>query len=297
MAAVLGGRAAAVGREWGDAHRGLDPGRLWERHVAAGVAVVGPDAPGWPEVLRDDPEPPVLLFAQGDLATLAGPRVAVVGSTPGAVATGATWRSSSAARWRAAGVGVVSGLALGIDAAAHAGALEAGARPPVAVVATGLDVVYPRRNGPLWRRVASRGVLLSEYPLGVPPLPWRFPARNRLVAALADVVVVVESHARGGSLYTVDEAARRDRPVLAVPGSVHSPASRGALDLLADGCPGARRRRRADRARPVGNGPVGPATRRIRSSIPRTPRCSTPSATSPRPSSTSRCAPVAPSAP
>jgi DNA processing protein len=167
---------------------------------------------------------------------LDGPRVAVVG-TRRCTRYGRDVAFELGRDLAARGVAVVSGLALGIDASAHAGALEAGGRPPVAVVATGLDVVYPRRNGPLWRQVAARGLLLSEYPLGVPPLPWRFPARNRLVAALADVLVVVESHARGGSLYTVEEAARRDRPVMAVPGSVRSAASRGALDLLADGCP------------------------------------------------------------
>jgi DNA processing protein len=134
-------------------------------------------------------------------------------------------------------VAVVSGLALGIDGAAHAGALAADAAPPVAVVATGLDVVYPRRHASLWRRVAAQGAILSEYPLGTRAQAWRFPARNRIVAALADVVVVVESHVRGGSLYTVDEAERRDRPVLAVPGPIRSAASRGTNDLLADGRP------------------------------------------------------------
>jgi DNA processing protein len=135
----------------------------------------------------------------------------------------------------AAGVAVVSGLALGIDAAAHVGALRGGA-PPIAVVGCGLDVVYPRANRGLWQQVAATGVVLGEWPLGVAPVAWRFPARNRLIAALADVVVVVESHDRGGSLSTVAEAARRDRPVMAVPGPVRSPASAGANRLLADGC-------------------------------------------------------------
>jgi DNA processing protein len=130
---------------------------------------------------------------------------------------------------------VVSGLALGIDAAAHVGALRGGA-PPIAVVGSGLDVVYPRGNRTLWAQVASAGVMLTEAPLGAAPVAWRFPARNRLIAALADVVVVVESHERGGSLSTVAEAARRDRPVMAVPGPIRSPASAGANRLLADGC-------------------------------------------------------------
>jgi DNA processing protein len=134
---------------------------------------------------------------------------------------------------------VVSGLALGIDGAAHAGAL-AGPTPPAAVVATGLDVVYPRRHVELWRAVGERGVLLSEYPLGVWPERWRFPARNRIIAALADVVVVVESHERGGSMHTVESALERGRTVMAVPGSVRSPASAGTNALLAAGSPPAR---------------------------------------------------------
>jgi DNA protecting protein DprA len=145
----------------------------------------------------------------------------------------------------AAGVTVVSGLARGIDGAAHAGvvrgATDAAGRtvdpaPPVAVVGTGLDVVYPSSNRELWAEVAARGVVFSESPLGTPPLPGVFPARNRIIAALADVVVVVESHYGGGSLYTAEAAARRSIPVCAVPGSVHSRASEGSNALLVDGC-------------------------------------------------------------
>ncbi|MGH9153964.1 MAG: DNA-processing protein DprA, partial [Acidimicrobiales bacterium] len=130
----------------------------------------------------------------------------------------------------------------GIDGAAHEGALgaRAPAAPPVGVVGSGLDVVYPRRHADLWRRVALAGVLLSEAPLGARPEPWRFPARNRLIAALADVLVVVESHAAGGSLHTVRAAAERGVTVMAVPGPVRSPASAGTNALLADGCPPAR---------------------------------------------------------
>jgi DNA processing protein len=137
-----------------------------------------------------------------------------------------------------AGVVVVSGLARGIDAAAHSGALAAGptAAPPVAVVGTGLDVPYPRENRVLWERVASTGAVLSEAALGTEPRPRVFPARNRIIAALSDVVVVVESHRNGGSLYTAEAAARRSIPVCAVPGSVHSRASDGTNELLVDGC-------------------------------------------------------------
>ncbi len=137
-----------------------------------------------------------------------------------------------------AGVVVVSGLALGIDGAAHAGALDAGRRaaPPVGVAATGLDVAYPAVHRQLWNAVAARGAVVSEAPLGAPPRRGRFPARNRIVAGVCDVVVVVECHQRGGSIYTAEAAARRSIPVGVVPGSVRSPASAGTNALLVDGC-------------------------------------------------------------
>ena len=130
----------------------------------------------------------------------------------------------------------MSGLALGIDAAAHRGALSVNGAPPIGVVGTGLDIVYPAANRDLWDAVAARGLLLSESPLGSRAERWRFPARNRLLAAIADVVVVVESHEAGGSLHTVAEAAARDRPVMAVPGPIRSSASAGTNRLLSDGC-------------------------------------------------------------
>jgi DNA processing protein len=213
---------------------GIDVAALWERHVAGGVGVCRRGGPSYPGVFDDDPEPPAVLFHRGDLDALAGPRVAIVG-TRRCTRYGRDIALELGEGLAAAGVSVVSGLALGIDAAAHLGAVGAGA-PPIAVVGSGLDVVYPRANRALWASVATAGVVLSEAALGAPPTAWRFPARNRLIAALADVVVVVESHERGGSLSTVAEAARRDRQVLAVPGSIRSAASAGTNRLLADGC-------------------------------------------------------------
>src|SRR5258705_11936294 len=141
----------------------------------------------------------------------------------------------------AAGVRVVWGLALGIDGAAHAGALAApGGAPPVAVVGSGPDVVYPRRHADLWRRVVDAGVLFSESPMGAAPEGWRFPLRNRIIAALADVLVVVESRHQGGSRHTVDAAADRDRTILAVPGPVRSPLSADPNELLHQGAGPAR---------------------------------------------------------
>jgi DNA processing protein len=215
-----------------------DPEALLAAHRAAGVQVLLLDDPAYPEAIRADHEPPAVLFAHGDLARLDGPRVAVVG-TRRCTGSGAVVARELGHDLAAAGVGVVSGLALGIDGATHTGALLAGevaAGSPIGVIGCGHDRPYPRRNAALWAAVGDRGVLLGECPLGTPPASWRFPARNRVIATLADVLVVVESHAVGGSLLTVQEAIDRDVPVMAVPGSVRSPATAGTNQLLADGC-------------------------------------------------------------
>lgn len=232
--AQLGAGGAALAARWARELEGVDVAALWHRHVAAGVGVAVRGAASYPQVFVDDPHPPALVIWRGQIDALDGPRAAVVGTRD---CTGHGHRSAYAlghdlAR---AGVRVVSGLALGIDGAAHAGALDAGAAPPIAVVGSGLDVPYPRRNTGLWHRVAAAGWLLTEHPLGTSPSAWHFPARNRLIAAVADVVVVVESHGSGGALLTVREAQARGRTVLAVPGPLGSPASVGTNDLLADG--------------------------------------------------------------
>jgi DNA processing protein len=211
-----------------------DVASVWQHHVDAGIGICRQGGSSYPEVFDDDPEPPAVLFHRGDLDVLSGPRVAIVG-TRRCTRYGRDVAFELGEGLATAGVSIVSGLALGIDAAAHHGALAGGA-PPIGVVGSGLDVVYPRANATLWQRVTEAGVMVSEVALGGAPLAWRFPARNRLIAALADVVVVIESHERGGSLSTVTEAVRRDRPVLAVPGPVRSPASAGTNRLLADGC-------------------------------------------------------------
>jgi DNA processing protein len=230
---TLAPHAEAIASRWRRAANGIDPHALLGAHHAAGIAVVSRSDPACPAALADDLEPPQVLFHLGDLDSLAGPRTAVVG-TRRCSRYGFDVAFELGRDLAAAGVRVVSGLALGIDAAAHAGALEARGAPPVAVVGSGLDVVYPRHNAALWRRIAQAGTVLSEYPLGAEPKAWRFPARNRLIAALADVVVVVESGRRGGSMYTVDEADRRGRTIVAVPGPVTSPTSEGTNTLLAD---------------------------------------------------------------
>ena len=186
------------------------------------------------------PQRPPVLFAEGDRPEVLGaPRVAVVG-TRSASPHGLADARQLGAFLGAAGVSVVSGLAIGIDAAAHAGAVAAvdgplGQAGPIGVVATGLDIVYPRRHAALFDQVRRAGLLLTEHGFGVPPSPGRFPVRNRILAALADVVVVVEATERGGARITAERALDYGRPVLAVPGSRRNPAAAGCNALLADG--------------------------------------------------------------
>jgi DNA processing protein len=225
--------------QWSVAAKSVDPAAYWNAHVEAGIGVMTRWSASFPQELADDDDAPVVLFWLGDIDLLAGTRVAIVG-TRRATRYGIDVANEFARELSLAGVSVVSGLALGIDGAAHAGALAVDGAPPVAVVGSGLDRVYPRAHRALWRAVAERGVVLSEYPLGASAVAWQFPARNRIIAALSDVVVVVESQSTGGALGTAVEAARRGRAVLAVPGPVTAPSSAGTNQLLFDGCGPAR---------------------------------------------------------
>jgi DNA processing protein len=230
---------SGVGAAWARAAAAVDVAAVWAAHRQAGVTVALRGSTCYPVPLAGDHEAPAVLFLRGDERAVDGRRVAVVG-TRRCTRYGTDVARQLGRDLAAAGVTVVSGLALGVDGAAHEGALTARAAPPVAVVGSGLDVVYPRRHARLWAAVAASGLVVSEAPLGARPEPWRFPVRNRVIAALAEVVVVVESPLRGGSLHTVDAAMARDRPVMAVPGSVRSPASELPNALLAEGCAPAR---------------------------------------------------------
>ena len=200
------------------------------------MSVLDDDA--YPPLLCYDPQPPPVLFSKGDLGILDGRRVAIVG-TRNATAAGRHMARTLGEGLAREGVHVVSGLARGIDGHAHAGVLEAvsagAAGRPVAVVASGHDVVYPREHRSLWERVGTEGLLLSEWPPGSVPAAYRFPQRNRLIAALSEIVVVVESRETGGSLITAQLAAERGIPVMAVPGSAISRAAIGVNALLRDG--------------------------------------------------------------
>jgi DNA processing protein len=226
-------------RRWRTEAASVDLERVWQTHLDAGVAVHVLGGPGYPDALAGDHEAPAVLFSRGRMTALEGPRVTIVGSRR-CTQYGRDLAHELGRDLAAVGVRVVSGLALGVDGAAHVGALAAAAAPPVAVVGSGLDVVYPRSHARLWAQVAEAGLVLSEAPLGGRPESWRFPARNRILAALADVVVVVESRAQGGSRHTVNAADERGVKVMAVPGPVRSPASAYANDLLATGSAPAR---------------------------------------------------------
>ena len=213
---------------------------LRERCEASGLGVAYVRGPGFPMVLAANPAPCGVFFHRGDLSLVADRRVGIVGTrtpTPSGVYTA----REIAEGLSRAGVHVVSGLAKGIDGAAHDGVRgavdEHGAQGrAIAVVGSGLDVVYPRANASLWGWVADHGLLISEYPPGTAAEPHHFPRRNRIIAALSEVVVVVESRESGGSMSTVRQAIERQRDVLAVPGSPRVASAAGTNLLIQQGC-------------------------------------------------------------
>ncbi|MGB7479943.1 MAG: DNA-processing protein DprA [Burkholderiaceae bacterium] len=192
----------------------------------------------YPASLLQIADPPLILYAKGRVELLAQPALAVVGSR-NATAQGNLNAEKFAQALCEAGYAIVSGLALGIDAAAHRGALaaaEAGAASStIAVIGTGADIVYPARNRALAHRIAAAGCILSEYPLGMPAIAANFPRRNRIISGLARAVLVVEAAAQSGSLITARMAAEQGRDVFAIPGSIHSPLSKGCHLLIKQG--------------------------------------------------------------
>lgn len=189
--------------------------------------------PGYPAALLNTADPPALLFAQGRLALLEAPSLAIVGSRR-ATAQGLENAEAFAAHLSRTGLTIVSGLALGVDGAAHQGALT-GAGSTIAVVGTGLDLVYPSRHKALAHRIAEHGLLLSEFALGTPSIAHHFPRRNRVIAGLSLGTLVVEAALQSGSLITARLALECGREVFAIPGSIHSAQSKGCHRLIKDG--------------------------------------------------------------
>jgi DNA processing protein len=203
----------------------------WLEHDHHHLIAWGDEA--YPELLAQVPGPPLVLYVNGSIDVLHLPALAIIGSrnpTQGGNRNAHDFAAYLAGR----GFAIVSGLAQGIDAAAHQGALDAGGKT-VAFLGTGIDRIYPAINRNLAHAIAANGALVSEYPLGAPPERWHFPERNRLISGLCLGTLVVEAARRSGSLITARLAAEQGREVFALPGSIHNPLARGCHELIRQG--------------------------------------------------------------
>jgi DNA processing protein len=228
--AVLGAEAAAA------LAKGAEPALLdrterWLQEPGHHLLALGD--PAYPSALLQIAVPPTVLYARGRIELLNAPTFAIVGSR-NATPQGQRDAQDFARTLSDSGFCIASGLALGIDAAAHRGGLE-GASASIAVIGTGADRDYPRRNGALAARLAREGCIVSEFPIGTPPLEENFPRRNRLISGLSRGVLLVEAARRSGSLITAGYALQQDRDVFAVPGSIHSSLSKGCHALIKEG--------------------------------------------------------------
>jgi DNA processing protein len=204
-----------------------------EWSAMAGHAVLTLADPRYPKQLLEISDPPMLLYVSGNEKLLGAPALAVVGSR-NATPQGLDNAHNFARAFSEGGMTIVSGLALGVDSAAHHGGLQ-GRGSTVAVLGTGIDITYPKRNQSLAEKIATDGVLVSEFPLGTPPHAANFPRRNRLISGLSLGCLVVEAALDSGSLITARFAAEQGREVFAVPGSIHSPLSKGCHALIKQG--------------------------------------------------------------
>lgn len=191
------------------------------------------DSPDYPSLLKEIADPPVVLYAKGQLSAFAQPRLAMVGSRNPSI-TGSENAKNFAKALAPHGITIVSGLALGIDAQAHIGCLESGGKT-IAVLGTGIDCIYPRRHTRLAEQISENGLLISEFPLKSPPIAGHFPRRNRIISGLSLCTLVIEAAIKSGSLITAKMALEQNRDVLAIPGSIHNPLARGCHYLLQQG--------------------------------------------------------------
>ena len=229
--AAVCGAAVAQALARGPLQALLDRTLAWLEHPTHHLVTLADDE--YPPLLLQTPDPPALLYASGRVELLAGPCIAIVGSRS-ATPRGAQDAEGLAHAISAHGICIASGMARGIDAAAHRGGLRARGSS-IAVLGTGIDVVYPRGHEELAQTLAQRGCLLSELPLGMHPDRWNFPRRNRLISGLSRGVVVVEAAPESGSLITAQLALDQNRDVFAVPGSIHATHSKGCHALIKDG--------------------------------------------------------------
>lgn len=209
---------------------------IWTEHPDNYILTLA-DA-DYPKALLDIADPPLVLYIKGRIELLSNPSLAIVGSR-NATAQGIANAEKFSEVMSEAGLTIVSGMALGIDTAAHQGSLRCShknnAGSTVAVIGTGADIVYPARNRTLAHQIAQAGCIVSEYPLGMPAIAANFPRRNRIISGLARGVLVVEAAAQSGSLITARMALDQGREVFAIPGSIHSPLSKGCHQLIKQG--------------------------------------------------------------
>ena len=232
-ALIVGEQALALKGSLNQEARDLDPVRLLGEVERGGTAVMVRGEPEYPNLLENITDPPFLLYYRGKPPSQHAPSVAVVGSRK------ASGYGLEVARWLSSGLvgegfNVVSGAAWGIDTAAHRGALDKGGQT-TAVLGCGVDVAYPRSNRALLQEIAESGCLISEFPPGTPPLKGNFPMRTRLIAGMARATVVVEAGSKSGALITAEFALSEGREVMAVPGPVFSPSSKGTNELIRNG--------------------------------------------------------------
>lgn len=229
--------AEVVGREryedWGRAHLDIDPDTFCTEIIDKGIDIRVIGEKGYPDLLAQIDDPPVVLYYKGSNIPDVGPGIAVVGSRK-ASPYGMEVARSFSAEFSSRGLVVVSGAAYGVDTAAHTGALERNGFT-YAVLGCGVDVVYPRSNSRLFDKISEHGCLISEFPIGTPPIGYNFPVRNRIIAGMCLGVVVVEASPKSGALITADYALASGRDVFAVPGPVNSINSVGTNRLIRDG--------------------------------------------------------------
>ena len=230
LAAIIGSKLAHAIKSY-DAHDAIEATLAWLEQPSHSITTLSD--PTYPKLLLETIDPPPLLFVKGNAALLNAPAVAVVGSrnpTPQGVANAEGFSKSLSEN----GLCVVSGMALGIDTAAHQGALPHVGRS-IAVVGTGLDRIYPARNKELAHQLAQHGAIVSEFPLGTPAIANNFPRRNRIISGLSLGCLVVEAAISSGSLITARLASEQGRDVFAIPGSIHSPLAKGCHQLIKQG--------------------------------------------------------------
>jgi DNA processing protein len=229
--------AAGLSQQLINALRGADQGRVeadleWQRS-GSDRAIIPLDSAAYPALLKEIADPPIVLFARGDADVLQTPQLAVVGSRKPSIAA-ARMTEALCSEIAGYGITITSGLALGIDAAAHRGALDAGGYT-VAVTATGLDRVYPARHQSLAQEIINSGVIISEFPIGTEPLPRHFPRRNRIISGLCYGTLVAEATLKSGTLTTAAHATEQSRELFAIPGAINNPNAKGSNSLIRAG--------------------------------------------------------------